>query len=205
MAASLVRAQRVELTGADERREGDRRHLRPREWAQRPGTQLAKQLQRRGRVLEPAEKQHIDVAAGQQRPGVAAVVRLVDVVTVGGQLLGELADRAGPVSATATRIDSGMGTAPFGRVDFRPPGPRDRGRAPSGGESAQGGPRAAAVTRQGGPQARAGAPGLTQRARPPRSPAFRGVRGPVVRLTRRHLSGTIGRRDVAVAGLGRSV
>jgi hypothetical protein len=40
-AAGLIRAQRVELAVADERREGDRRQLGPRARVQRSGAQLA--------------------------------------------------------------------------------------------------------------------------------------------------------------------
>jgi len=65
VAAGLVGAQRVELAGADQRREGDRRQLGPGARVQRPRAQLAQQRGRRGGVLERAEDQHVDGSSGQ--------------------------------------------------------------------------------------------------------------------------------------------
>ena len=72
IAPGLVGAQRVELAVADQRRERDRRQLRPGARVKRPGAQLAEQRRRHGALLEWAEDQHVEVPSGQQRHGVAA-------------------------------------------------------------------------------------------------------------------------------------
>jgi hypothetical protein len=62
--------------------------------------ELTQERQRDGRSLEATQDQHVCVPAGDERDGVAAVVRLVELVTVGRQLACELVGEM-------TRVDNG--------------------------------------------------------------------------------------------------